>query len=342
MKTNVQYSNQQLTPNGTTVDLQRALVCDVNHDADSLLGNRFLCRGSGGLLVGQSGIGKSTCAFQMACHWAVGKDFFGICPTSKEPMKVLLVQSENDALEIAEVLQSVTENWDPAEVELLLSHLMVANVWNKQGAEFGAWLREATTKFNPDLVIVDPLMGFLGADVLSNEAITTFMREYINNALKNPPAGCRQFGMIFVHHTGKPSGNGRKGEKPTSATRMYDMLGASELVNWARCIMRLDSAIERGRAVFLIPKRGDRSGVPFLSAEEEWGCFVRHAEPNPNSQKRVMCWASANSMVASAVTAEDFQDGPKKRSSSKGKAKAIVEHDQGKGQNLREVIAPEA
>jgi len=120
------------------------------------------------------------------------------------------------------------------------------------------------------------------------------------------------------------------------------MLGASELVNWARCIMRLDSAIERGRAVFLIPKRGDRSGVPFLSAEEEWGCFVRHAEPNPNSQKRVMCWASANSMVASAVTAEDFQDGPKKRSSSKGKAKAIVEHDQGKGQNLREVIAPEA
>ena len=254
MHTNNQYTNHQLTPDGITVDLNLALSCDASYDPDSLLGNRFLCRGSGGLLVAQSGLGKSTFAFQMACHLAVGKEFFGINKTHKDqPLKVVLVQSENDAKEIAEVIQSVTENWTTDEVETLKHQLVVKNVWDKMGTEFGRWLRDLTTKCNPDLVIVDPLMGYLGGDVLSNEAITTFMREEINNALKNPPQGCRQFGLIFVHHTGKPATPGRKDDKPTTVSRMYNMLGASELVNWARFIMRLDPAMEQGRAIFTIP-----------------------------------------------------------------------------------------
>jgi len=306
MKSN-KYTNQQLTNDGTTLDLGRALVCDVTYDADSLLGERFLCRGSGGLMVGQSGIGKSTLAFQMACHWAAGKDFFGISSTSGKPMKVMFGQSENDALEMAEVFQSVIENWTPSEVQTLLDHLVVEIVWNKLGKEFGTWLRETTTKHNPDLVIIDPLMGYLGADVNSNEAITCFMREHVNNALKNPPEGCRQFGLIFVHHTGKPVTGGKKDEKPTNTTRMYNMLGASELVNWARFIMRLDPAQERGRALFSIPKRGNRSGVPYHQGEDEFGCYVRHATASPNSQKRAMRWEPANALLAplpAAVAAE--------------------------------------
>jgi len=296
-KTN--YTNHELlTADGITVDLNLAMKCEMGHDPDSLLGNGFLCRGSGGILVGQSGVGKSTFAFQMACHFALGKDFFGL-KCSNGPLKVLLVQSENDAREIAEVLQSVTEEWKPREREMVPQRLVVKIAWDKFGDNFAKFLRGAVTEHQPDLVIVDPLMGFLGADVSNNEEIALFLRSDVNGLLKDPPSGCKKFGIIFVHHTPKPSSVGKKGEKPSNATRKYDMLGAAEFINWARCIMRLELAVESGRAHFLIVKRGDRSGVPYHQSEGEWGCTVAHASAKSNSKRRALRWEIPNAPVQS-------------------------------------------
>ena len=55
------------------------------------------------MIVGQSGIGKSSFAMQMAINWALGKATFGIAPEC--PLRSLIVQAENDRGDIAEMLQ---------------------------------------------------------------------------------------------------------------------------------------------------------------------------------------------------------------------------------------------
>ena len=284
--------------NGTRLNMANALHCQIGLNPNSLLGDSFLSRGDGGILVGQSAVGKSTFALQMACYLAIGKDFFGLKSTFGKPLKVLLVQSENGAEEVTEVLQSITQHWSAKEKQQLESQLAVEIIWDSRGADFGKWLRNILPEHNPDLVIVDPLMSYLGADVLSNEAITKFLRENINKVLKNPPVGCQSFGLLFVHHTGKPNSNGKKEEKPTREARMYNMMGASELVNWARCIMRIEAAPDRVRFFFLIPKRGNRTSLPLLPSENEHGCLVQHSRPSTGSDKRSLRWEAAEIPVA--------------------------------------------
>lgn len=287
---NQEYSNLELTTDGSTLDLTRALSADVTKDPGCLLGRRFLCRGGGGFIFGQSSIGKSSFVFQMACHLATGQDFFGIGNRDGHPLRLLLVQAENDERELAEVLQSVTASWPAPLIELLKKNLMVRTHWDKSGQEFATWLGDRANEHAADLVIVDPLMAYLGDDAGNNQAVSQFLRSYINRILKSPQSA-RPFGLLFVHHTGKPTNGSKPSDERNAAAKMYNMLGASELVNWARCIMRLESDAVNGRFLFSVPKRGDRSGMRLLGSGE-WGCYVKHS-PREASGKPVLKWLAA-------------------------------------------------
>jgi len=72
--------------------------------SDTLLGNRYLCRGGGLLLVGPSGIGKSALSMQSMILWALGLPCFDIKPA--KPLKSLLIQAENDDGDLAEMSPS--------------------------------------------------------------------------------------------------------------------------------------------------------------------------------------------------------------------------------------------
>ena len=61
------------------------LVAHAANDPSELLRNRFLCRGAGLLLVGPTGIGKSSLAMQNMILWALGRPAFGIVPA--RPLK---------------------------------------------------------------------------------------------------------------------------------------------------------------------------------------------------------------------------------------------------------------
>src|SRR5438552_3492632 len=86
------------------VDLEAASTDDEN----TLLGNRFLCRGGGLLFVGSTGVGKSTAIIQMGICWAVGRPCFGIKPT--KPLKILYIQAENDQGDLCEMRDGVLEH----------------------------------------------------------------------------------------------------------------------------------------------------------------------------------------------------------------------------------------
>ncbi|NBR88056.1 MAG: hypothetical protein EBT61_21635, partial [Verrucomicrobia bacterium] len=57
------------------------------------------------LIVGNTGIGKSSLVMQMMIRWALGEGCFGINPA--RPLKSLLVQGENDEQDLAEMRDGV-------------------------------------------------------------------------------------------------------------------------------------------------------------------------------------------------------------------------------------------
>jgi RecA-family ATPase len=92
-------------------DLDNLFEFDRENDPDNLIGNRWLCRGDSFILQGYTGIGKSSLVLQMAMCWTLGRDFFGIKP--KRALKILLIQAENNAGDIAEPLQGHCRAYTP-------------------------------------------------------------------------------------------------------------------------------------------------------------------------------------------------------------------------------------
>jgi hypothetical protein len=70
-----------------------------------LLGNRWLSRRTGGFIVAPSGHGKSTLVIQATVGWSCGRIEFAIKPVG--PLRILIVQSEDDDNDITEMAQMV-------------------------------------------------------------------------------------------------------------------------------------------------------------------------------------------------------------------------------------------
>src|SRR5580704_9528316 len=68
---------------------------------ETLLGNRWLCRGGGALIVAPSGQGKSVLTAQASILWACNKAAFGIKPS--RPLRSLILQAEDDDGDIQEM-----------------------------------------------------------------------------------------------------------------------------------------------------------------------------------------------------------------------------------------------
>lgn len=79
------------TPSASPVvaRLLSELVRFHENDPNELLRSRYLCRGGGLLLVGPTGIGKSSLSMQLMLSWALGRSAFGIQPA--RPLKSLLI-----------------------------------------------------------------------------------------------------------------------------------------------------------------------------------------------------------------------------------------------------------
>jgi hypothetical protein len=85
-----------------------------DNDPNELLKHRFLCRGGAILLVGPTGIGKSSFALQCAVLWSLGREAFGIVPA--RALRVLIVQAENDLGDMAEFREGIMKGLSlPAE-----------------------------------------------------------------------------------------------------------------------------------------------------------------------------------------------------------------------------------
>lgn len=78
---------------------------DPTTDPLNLLGRRFLCRGGALLLVGPTGIGKSSLLQQIGITVALGRTLFGIKTAMR--LSSLLIQAENDDGDVAEMRDGI-------------------------------------------------------------------------------------------------------------------------------------------------------------------------------------------------------------------------------------------
>lgn len=208
---------------------------DVENDPNTILGNRWICRGGSLVLVSQSGVGKSSLQMQLKIGWSLGRDdmTFGIRPI--RPLKQLTLQAENDQGDVAEAWRDVTNGHGLSYSEKAAASSMC--LWHRVttlvGDAFLDTVESLVQLHKPDICWIDPLLNYIGDDVSKAEVISHFCVEGLS-------AIALRTGVVFaiIHHAGKPKDQ-RTREAMNASDLAYMGLGSSALTNWAREVMVL-------------------------------------------------------------------------------------------------------
>jgi len=275
----------------------------VQADPSEIFKDRFLCRGGGMLLVSNTGQGKSTLICQAAYLWACGREAFGLKPT--RPIKTLIIQAENDKGDLEEMVQGVEKGFSSnhltsEDVSWGDSNLRIITESSCTGHEFLEKTRLILAEFrnegfHPDLLVIDPVISYLGGDPSKAEIVSAFLRTGIN------PLGVDfNLATICVAHTSKPANQSRPGLR-TPTEDVYSALGSVEWANWARAILVLKpqgggmfelKAVKRGARLGWKTPVGDRTYVQRLAHAKDGIYWVTPTDEE--FQKRVDMAAGGN------------------------------------------------
>jgi hypothetical protein len=261
------------------------LVAHAANDPSELLRNRFLCRGAGLLLVGPTGIGKSSLAMQNMILWALGRPAFGIVPA--RPLKSLLIQAENNDGDLAEMRDGVIKgmNLTDEEKQTAMKNVIVAREDVRTGWRFFTeTVRPLLADHKPDLLWIDPALSYLGGEANSQKDVGGFLRNQLNPLLREFDCG-----VVVVHHTNKPPA-GREKPDWNGGDFAYLGGGSAEWANWARAVIALRSLGSHSVFELRAAKRGGRLG--WTEADGETRAFTKliaHA-----NEPGVICWREAD------------------------------------------------
>jgi hypothetical protein len=266
-------------PSTEYFDLDAMLAFDSKADQTVLIGaeRRWICQGYPFQIVGFSGTGKSSLAVHLAVHWALGKAPFGLKPL--RPLRILMVQSENDFGDAAEGLIGATAKLVEPERRALKENLIFVRQSAKMGFAFVEYLGEMVEKHKIDLIIADPLLAYANFDIADQAETSAFLRGQggVFEMLQRTKAA-----LLYMHHTTKPkSADDLDGMTPQQLA--YLGAGCAEWVNFARdsgYLFRTKANTSDGRAVyrFGFSKRQSRSGLKDASDRFASHVNLCHAE----------------------------------------------------------------
>jgi len=224
-------------------------------DPDELLRHRFLCRGGGLLLAAPTGIGKSTLSIQFALCWALGREALGIAPA--RPLRSLYIQAENDDGDLAELRDGICDGLEFTEADRAeaFERVTFSTVDDLCGLTFIAQaFTPLVEQHRPDLVFVDPLLSYIGADVSKQEVVSPWLRNGLNPILHRTGSG-----LVLVHHVNKPP-TGEAKREWKAGDFAYIGSGSADLANWARAVIAIRSIGDHSVFELHLGKRGKRVG----------------------------------------------------------------------------------
>jgi len=218
----------------------------------NLLGNRWLSRCCGAFVVAPSGHGKSTWVIQVGADWGCGRPSFGV--SVPEPMRILIIQSEDDDNDVTEMAQGCDRlKLSQAEKALIRRNTHVEWLNDVSGSEFFLVLEDFLREFRPDIVIINPYSAYQGSDLRDDEANNKFLRGQLNRLLREYNCGA-----ILIHHT--PKTNFQNTDQYSWYDWMYTMAGGAALTNWARGILVISPTEVPGTYRFIVAKRFEKIG----------------------------------------------------------------------------------
>ena len=193
----------------TFYDLDDLVKHDLGKYTDSLLGYNFLTKTGSLMVVGNAGVGKSKWTGHLAFSAALGRDFLGM--KVHRPVSVLYVQAEDVKEDLAESVQGFVKHdlkSDPVAVKNLKANLNIATVVGITGDDFIRLLDKTCEKLHPEVLILDPLLAFMGCDLVDQGAVTKFLRVQLAQI-----AHRHNCALICVHHARKDKGTGASIER---------------------------------------------------------------------------------------------------------------------------------
>ncbi len=253
----VEAAQKKLRDEACVIDLPLVSLMDISAGEPdpraTVLDNRFLCIGGAGIFVGPSGIGKSSASVQQDVLWSLGRPAFDIRPA--RPLRILTIQAENDAEDLAEMRDGVIKGLRLTEEdrEQVRGNVFYETECGRTGAEFLRYVDRRLAKMQFDLLRIDPLLAYLGADINDAEQTAAFLRTGLNPLLAKHRVAC-----IVNHHT--PKVTNRDTSNWRASDWMYSGAGSADVTNWARAILVIDPTHADGLFRFIAAKRGSRIG----------------------------------------------------------------------------------
>lgn len=285
---------QAVNPEGQTVPTRRRFLSTyANPDtrpaieeqvqANQIFERYALFKGDRpGILVAQSGIGKSTLLMQEATLWAVGT---GLLFKPVRPLRVLILETEEHDSDYLDIMPGVMTYAEQQGLEIDLGTLddmvIIQSVAGLYGDDMSRTLeRLIDDSFDSDkpidLVVLNPAFAFIGGDASSQEVVTDFLRNRLDPLVKRPG---REIGLLIVHHTKKVNADSAR-YKDNDA--MYATFGSAEWTNASRLIVTIEAiANSQGYYQAIGAKRGNTLGWKDAGGEPTNRLVIAHA-PSTN------------------------------------------------------------
>jgi AAA domain len=214
-----------------------------------LLGDDWLRLGDIAHFISTAGAGKSVAMFQMAISWGLGLPYMGIKPT--RPLRILIFSGEDDGTTIGQCREGFLENAetitgvDVAAQDLARLDGMIRTEFSREyvGERFHGHLVKLLADFPADLVLINPLLSYLGGEVVAT--VSTWLRAGLMPILQ-----AHKCAALIAHHTPKMS---KDGWDTTDDT--YSAIGGGEVANIPRAILTLRPTPADGISVVTVSKR---------------------------------------------------------------------------------------
>lgn len=205
--------------------------------------------GDTGFLNSGAGMGKSVGMGQTSISFGLGLPYFGIRPS--RPLKIIHFCGEDDEATIGQCREGFLAHSEDitgqrrTPKDLLPLDRMVRTDFSREftGDEFLARLEEMLNDEHADLILINPLLSFIGGEIV--QTVSKFLREGLGPILQR-----HRCAALIAHHTCKLNRDSWENMDFT-----YSGIGGGEIANIPRFILTLAPTSVKGLMALHASKR---------------------------------------------------------------------------------------